>query len=338
MFTRMKRFTLAFMAVLCCLMGHATVESVDDLVGVYSVKATGTESVTDYTSAADMSKKSYYVEIDKNSDGTVTITNLLNFGSTLIGTVDLNEKTITIAPGLVSWATFASSKTPDGTGNVVAEFTENGGIEVYDFGAWYSETNYISDDAELKLAKTDITKDWTAEGIISYSNAINDDWTEYEYYHTGSTTLSKYSGCDDYDYILKCDYAYASPNSIKFKVKDGYITITNGTQYTGYSGAYFYNIYPNNSCAWLDTTKGYATFSGDKDGGEMYIYCKDYDTNDSVIHTGYLSFLWGTLNGIAAPTAAKAAKTAPIYDLSGRKVAHPSAGIYIQNGKKFVVK
>ena len=49
-------------------------------------------------------------------------------------------------------------------------------------------------------------------------------------------------------------------------------------------------------------------------------------------------YTWDTTSSIAAPTAAKAAKTAPIYDLSGRKVAHPSAGIYIQNGKKFVVK
>lgn len=337
MFTRMKRFTLAFMAALCCLMSHATVESVDDLVGIYSVKATGTESVTDYNSAADMSKKSYYVEIDKNSDGTVTITNLLNFGSTLTGTVNLNEKTISIAPGLVSWATFASSQTSDGTGNVVAEFTESGGIEVYDFGAWYDGNNYISDDAELKLTKTDITKDWTVEGTISYSNATDDDWTAFDYYHTGSTTLTKYSGCDDYDYSLKCDYAYASPNEIKFKVKDGKITIANGTQYAGYYGAYFYYIFPDNNYVWLDTRVGYATFTGDKDGGEIYILCYDYNTSNTVIHTGYLSFLWGT-SSIAAPTAAKMDKTAPIYDLSGRKVAHPSAGIYIQSGKKFIVK
>lgn len=336
MFKRMKRFTLAFMAALCCLMSHAAVESVDDLVGVYSVKATGEESVTNYDSPTDMSTKSYDVEIDKNSDGTITISNLLNFGSTLTGTVDLQKKTITIAPGAVSWATFASSSTADGTGSVVAEFTDNGVISVYDFGAWCYEKNYMSDGAEVKLTKTEIKKDWTVEGTISYSNYTDADWTQYEYYHTGTTTLTKYSGTEDYDYSLKFDYANASPNCIKFKVVDGNITITNGLQYEGYDGAYFYYTYPNNNYVWLETTKGYAAFDGDQNGGNMYILCYDYDDTPANIHTGYLSFEWGTYNGIQAPIAAKSSVAAPIYDLSGRKVAHPSAGsIYIQNGKKF---
>ncbi len=333
----MKRFTFIFMAALCCLMSHAAVSSVDDLVGVYSVTATGTESVTDYNSSTDMSTKSYYVEVDKNNDGTVTITNLLNFGSSLIGTVDLNEKTITIAPGTVSWSTFASSTTSDGSGNVVAKFTEEGEIEVSNFAAWYRGKNYISSGAELKLTKSDITKEWIVDGTIKYMHATNDDWTEYEYYHTGSTTLTKYSGCKDYDYILKCDNADATPNVIKFKVNDGNISIVNGT-YVYTNGAYFYYIYPDNYCVWLGTPDGYATFSGDKDGGEIYIYCCDYNTSLTVIHKGYLGFFWGTYSGIASPTAANTDKDAPVYDLTGRKVSNPAGGIYIKNGKKFVVK
>ncbi len=332
----MKRFTLGLLAAFCCLMGHAAVESVDDLVGVYTVKAMGTENVTTYSEATDMSTKSYNVEIDKNTDGTITITNLLNFGSKLVGTVDLTEGTISIAPGYVSWATFASATTSDGTGSVTAYIEDNGSISVEGFGAWYYEQNYISEGAVIQLTKTDITREWTVEGTIAYSNYTDD--TNYTYYHTGSTTLTKYSGSEEYDYGLKCDYAYASPYCIKFKVIDGNITIANGTQYSGYNGAYFYNIYPDNIYVWLDTTNGCATFNGEKEGGELYIYCYDYDSEDKVIHTGYLSFLWGTLDGIAAPTAAKSSIAAPIYDLAGRKVSHPSAGIYIQNGKKFVVK
>ena len=333
----MKRFTLVLLAAICCLMGHAAVNSVDDLVGIYSVKATGTESITDWSKETSMANKSYNVEIDKNADGTITISNLLNFGSSLIGTVDWDENTITIAPGYVSWATFASSTTDDGTGSVVAEFTDKGVISIYDFGCWYGESNYISEGAEVQLTKTEVTKDWTVEGEISYSNYDNDTQT-YSYYHTGRTTLTKYSGSDDYDYALKCDYDYATPSEVKFKVTDGKITISNGYQTPGYSGAYFYYIYPDNNYVWLDTTDGYATFEGDKENGEMYIYCYDYDTSYSTIHSGYLSFLWGTSDGVSAPSVVKTSSDAPIYDLSGRKVSKPTHGLYIQNGKKFVVK
>lgn len=40
------------------------------------------------------------------------------------------------------------------------------------------------------------------------------------------------------------------------------------------------------------------------------------------------------INTIAAPASAKA----PIFDLSGRRVVKATKGLYIQNGKKFIVK
>lgn len=329
---RMRRFTLLMMAVVCCLAGHATVSSVDDLVGIYSAAGTGTEKITDYSKATDLSTKTYNVDISKNDDGTLTISNLLNFGSTLTATVDLAAKTITIAPGSVSWATFASSTTSDGTGSVVATFTDEGVISVSGFGGWYYETNYISDGAKVELTMSSVSKDWSVEGGIAYNNSS----TNTDYYK-GRTTLTKYSGSDDYDYILKCDAA-AAPNEIQFKVADGKISITNGYQTAGYSGAYFYYIYPNNYCVWLDTTDGYATFSGDEKGGELYIYCYDYNSSFVAANEGYMSFTWGTLDGIASPSVARTVTDAPIYDLSGRRVSKPTAGIYIQNGKKFVVK
>ena len=36
--------------------------------------------------------------------------------------------------------------------------------------------------------------------------------------------------------------------------------------------------------------------------------------------------------------AETAVKNGAVYDLSGRKIVNPVKGIYIQNGKKFVVK
>ncbi len=315
-------------------MGHATVSSVDDLVGIYSVVGTGTESITNYNSPTDLSTKSYYVTISKNDDGTLKIVNLLNFNSTLTGTVDLSAKTISIAPGTVSWVTFASASTSDGTGNVVADFTDEGVISVHDFGGWYYKKNYISTGATLTLTKSNITEEWSVEGTIAYTNT-EDETT----YHTGTTTLTKYSGASSYDYSLKCDGSYATPAEILFKVSDGAITISNGYQTAGYSGAYFYYIYPDNNYVWLDTSESCTEFTGDKDGGSLAIYCFDYDSSDTNTHSGYLTFTWGTAAGITAhPVAIKTADNDPVYDLSGRKVSNPSAGIYIQNGKKFVVK
>ena len=331
----MKRFTLLMMAVVCCLAGHATVSSVDDLVGIYSAAGTGTEKITNYNKATDLSTKTYNVDISKNDDGTLTISNLLNFGSTLTASVDLAAKTITIAPGTVSWATFASSTTSDGTGSVVATFTDEGVISVSGFGGWYYETNYISDGATLQLTKSSVTKDWTVEGELAYSNYDTD--TTYTYYYKTRSTLTKYTGVDDYDYILKVDEG-GYPSEIQFKVTNGQISIANGYQTAGYSGAYFYYIYPNNYDMWLDTSDGYTSFSGDEKGGELYIYSYDYDSSYQNIHSGYLSFMWGTLDGISAPSVNKESKDAPIYDLAGRRVSQPTRGIYIQNGKKFMVK
>lgn len=328
----MKRFTLALLTAVCCLAGHASVSTVDDLVGVYSVQATGTENITSYSAATDMSTKTYSVEITKNADGTLAISNLLGFGSELTGTVDLAAKTISIAPGLVGWATFASSATSDGSGSVTAEFTDEGVITVHDFAGWYYATNYISDGATVTLTKSSVTLDWAVEGEIAY----NDKTTDTNYY-VGRTKLKKYSGIDSYDYTLKCD-AYATPSEIQFKVVDGAISIVNGYHSAGYSGAYFYYIYPDNYYVWLDTSDDCTSFAGDKDNGELNIYCYDYNTKYSLIHEGFLSFKWGTYDGIAAPAAVKSSADAPIYDLSGRRVSKPSTGIYIQNGKKFVVK
>ncbi len=328
---RMKRFTLALFTAVCCLAGHASVSIVDDLTGIYSVTATGTEKITNYKKDTDMSTKTYSVEISKNDDGTVAISNLLGFGSTLTGTVDLTTKTITIAPGYVSWTTFASSATSDGSGSVTAEFTDEGVITVHDFAGWYYATNYISDGATVTLTKSSITKEWTVEGQVAYSDAAGDSA-----YYVGRTTLSKYSGTDDYDYILKCDEG-GSPTELQFKVADGQISIVNGYQTAGYAGAYFYYIYPNNYCVWLDTSDGYATFAGDKDSGELYIYCYEYSSS-GLEHEGYMSFLWGTYDGIEAPAAVRSSADAPVYDLSGRRVSKPTKGIYICNGKKFFVK
>ncbi len=330
----MKRFTLVMMAALCCLMSRAGGLTVDDLVGVYSVKATGSEYITDYSTATDMSTKSYSVEITKNDDGTMTINNLLGFGSQLIGTLNSEDLTITVAPGVVStWYTFASSASA--TQSVVAEISGSGDsrkISFYDFDVWYGEYGYMGSGAEIVLTKTNISLEWSVEGTIAYN-----DYDKNADYHVGRTTLSKYTGADDYDYVLKFDYDYANPSEMKFKVaENGQISYANG-YYPKTTGTYYYYTFENNYCMFVYNGE-YATFSGDKDGGEIYIWGEEYTATDYV-RNGYISFMWGTKDGISGvPADDSFDASAPVYDLSGRKVSKPSTGIYIQDGKKFFVK
>lgn len=334
-----KKFTFSVLAAACCLAANAAVGSVDDLVGVYIPTATGNEYITNYTTATDMSAKTYNVEISKNEDGTITISNLLNFGSSLIGTVNLEKNTITIAPSAVSWATFASSSGIDE--NVVAKFNASGKISFTNFAGWYGEDNYISSGATIMLTKTSITKDWEVKGSLYFGNYVSDE--EEERYHTARTTLAKYSGTDEYDYVLKFDYEYANPGILQLKVaSDGAVTIANGYPDISptLSGKYVWYVLEDIYYAWLDTTPGYANLKGDQTGGELYIYHKAYkEGSNDPAYSGYLDFTWGISDGIAAPSADKAQKPAPVYDLMGRRVATPSAaGIYIQGGKKFLVK
>ena len=67
-------------------------------------------------------------------------------------------------------------------------------------------------------------------------------------------------------------------------------------------------------------------------------------TNKAYIQTSIaaarldLSFDDGEITGISELKMEKDATNAGVYDLQGRKVANPTKGLYIVNGKKIVVK
>lgn len=332
----MKRFTLGLLAAFCCLMGHATVSSVDDLVGTYTASANGWEGISNYNDWTALSS-GHEVTISKNTDGTIAINNLLNFSQTLTGTVDVKAKTITIAPSSPYYYYYTFADSTDVTKSVVGKIADDGVISFTNFNVWYGDYTYFYTGATVSLTKEAATEEWIVEGTITYT----DDSKNGAAYYTGKTTLTKYIGSDSYDYIMKFDGPNANPSELKFKVYADLdsIGITNGEQHTGYAGAYFYYVHADNYYIWLDTTKGYTSLTGDKTKGELKIYCYSSAsrTSKSTVD-GYMYFTWDTTSSIAAPTAAKVDKTGPIYDLAGRKVSHPSTGIYIQNGKKFVVK
>lgn len=54
---------------------------------------------------------------------------------------------------------------------------------------------------------------------------------------------------------------------------------------------------------------------------------------------GFLGFGDDNTTGISLPEAVVIGDDAPVYDLSGRRVTgQPQKGIYVKNGKKFVIK
>ena len=75
-------------------------------------------------------------------------------------------------------------------------------------------------------------------------------------------------------------------------------------------------------------------------GGMLWGYCEHMPNyNDESNYTeGILEFTWGALDSIDTVKADKDDENAPTFDIMGRKVTDTTApGIYIKNGKKFVV-
>lgn len=324
-----KKFTLAVLTAVASLTASAQVTNVSDLAGQYTPTASGEEYITAY--AWTSMDKVYTVDIADNTDGTVTITNLLDFGEKFVGTVDLSAKTITIEPTV--FATYYTLANTTDTTSVVATFDDAGTITFENFSAYWSTYEYMW-EPKIVLTKESVTPAWTAEGVSTYYNGN-------EAYHSGKGVITKYEGSSKYQYGVSFDGASASPSELYFRIEADSVVIANGEQTAGYTGGYFYYVFDGNSSVWLDYDREYASFSGDETGGKLVLYHWGYpvDTTETESYEGLYVFVWGTENGISEIDADVKKANSAIYDLSGRRVAKPTAhGIYISGGKKFVVK
>ncbi len=329
----MKKFTLIVLAAAFGLFANAAVSSTDDLAGTYDAETSGTHFFN-YSSWENLSS-GYSVTITKVDDTTVTIGNVLGYGSTLTGTVDFAAKTITIAPtaGFNVWFTLAGEDSS--TSNITGTFDDEGVISFSGITAWYGNdayTYYVS----VKLTKgTEPTAEWSVKGSLVYYESGE----TASAYRNIETTLTKYSGSSKYEYGLKLESG-ANPEELRFKVYGDSIGIANGEQYAGYAGSYFYTIYDGNKMVWFDTSEDCSYFAGNETSGSFYISLYDYITSTTTADKeGYIEFTWGDKAGIANLKAATFDAEAPIYDLSGRAVSNTKkAGVYIQKGRKVVVK
>lgn len=131
---------------------HATL-TIDQLVGSYKEVASGYDyniwgwGTTDYSFAYDDNT----VTISKVDETTVKLLGFYWCSEELVGTVDVEARTITFQPQVLgSYYTFAQET--DEQAPVVATIAEDGSILIKGWGAWYGGYTYI-EGAETKLSK-----------------------------------------------------------------------------------------------------------------------------------------------------------------------------------------
>jgi hypothetical protein len=79
--------------------------------------------------------------------------------------------------------------------------------------------------------------------------------------------------------------------------------------------------------------KFHQIISGKVPVGKAYLHC---DSDPGTSSAAYLTFNIGNLTGISTVKNNEDVKN--VFDLQGRKVAQPTKGLYIVNGRKVIVK
>lgn len=340
----MKKFTLILASALIATAANAI--TLSDLAGTYVSSFSGSYVNDETSTSADTwgtwSSESDVV-ITVNDDNTITLSNLGGTGVDFIGTVDLEKNIITISPvadeNYIYCATPAEFGTDgygygsaDITAPIVATIDENGGISL-NYVATYNGWVCTIYSSEI-LAKLD----WQVTGNMNF---FEYDSTAEAYGEesvvTKAATLRKYT--DGGAITRGCQYELVNtdlwPDYLQFNVDDGLVDFVNTTD------GYFYWYYINGS---TNCTALYAAdwgeFKGDAESGELSMEYYDYpDYNDENNYTyGLFKFTWGT-TGLNSIKTDKVDANAPAFDIMGRVVKDTTVpGIYIQGGKKFIVR
>lgn len=339
----MKKFTLILASALIATAANAI--TLSDLAGTY-VSSFSEWYVYDWGSTSADTWESWSSEIDVtitvNDDNTVTLSTLSDTEATFTGTVDLEKNTISLTPVAYSYYVYCGAPTEYGTNGygygsadttapIVATIDENGSIHLEYVGTYQGWVCAIYYDTLAKL-------DWQVAGNMNF---FEYDSTAEAYGEdpvvTKAATLRKYT--DGGAITRGCQYELVNtdlwPDYMQFNVDDGLVDFVNATE------GYFYWYFINGN---LDCTALYAAdwgeFKGDAESGELSMEYYDYpDYNDENNYTyGWFKFTWGT-TGLNSIKTDKVDANAPAFDIMGRVVKGTTVpGIYIQGGKKFIVR
>lgn len=301
--------------------------TIDDLVGTYEESVSGSDYWNN-ESWVDFEQEDV-VTISKINETTVAVYNLYGWEYDLIGTVDLTAGTITFEPQNFSqyylfcyYPWNAEGKFSE-DGPVVATIGDDGNtIEIADWALVYPGYSTAYAVATSKLTK--IHELWTATG--------NYDAGEQG---KGEATITAYDN-GSYDLGLPLGH------NLKFKVDENgqFVFIGgSGANYEGYIGIWFWDFFVEGDCISLYDDDN-MVLEITEEGGVISCTAEYYPILDAEAVMGTFSFTWGTGTGISA-TKSACDSNAHVYSLSGMRMGNLSnlqKGVYISNGKKFVVK
>lgn len=334
----MKKFYLLCLAALMMAKTNANAITVDDLTGDYTEITTG----YDYWNWSSWTYFGYTgsVTISKVDDSTVKINNFYGWASDLTGTVDLENKTITIEPQVLDaegYYTFCGVNYTS-TGYLadkpaVATFDEQAGtITINNWALVYPQTNYGCVDYTVTSLKK---ADWEANGTYDGGGMI-----------MGAATLTSFK---DGTYLLNnfipnghfLVFEQGENNTVKATSGSGY-----EDQY-GYDCYWFYYIMPNADGTVQEDDAYFCYGEGslfDVENRKLQMdfgYYLSMYSSDLTFYGTY-TFTWDDVTSVSKVSTDADAKATIIYNLAGVKMGTDSKalpkGIYIANGKKFVVK
>ena len=188
--------------------------------------------------------------------------------------------------------------------------------------------------------------EFSVKGHISFYpyDEAAEDYSETPSLEGLEATLVKYAAVDaaDLGFLYELKIPGTWPGNVQFNVDENdAVVITNGYQPSGYEyqvmDCYYFWSYTDQI-----TFDPYDSFfdGADATGGSVYVsayYYPDYNDTETYSY-GKIEFCWGALDSIDTVKADKDDENAPTFDIMGRKVTDTTApGIYIKNGKKFVV-
>lgn len=338
----MKKFYfLCLIAIFAVTTKANAALTVDDLVGTYCERISGSDW-WNYESWLDF-EYSDVVTISKVDDTTISITNIYDWGTTLTGKVNLRTRTITLEPqNLNTWYVFSGYPWDEGgtfvnTNPVIATISEDGKtIEIEDWALSYTEFSTVYVLAYSKLTKEDEPL-WSVTGTYDAGEL-----------GTGEATVEAY---DDY-YLIN---GFLPNQNMR-------LTVSENSELVVFGGSgYPNNYYGEDTYVWYYDLYNIEDYVNEVPGDDMWICYGEgtyaYVSQEGGVITfpyGYYTstenevedildtytLVWGTGVGINS-TKAVSTDEAPVYNLSGMRMANRAnlqKGVYISNGKKFVVK
>lgn len=210
-------------------------------------------------------------------------------------------------------------------------------------GVWFYTYLYDNDNNYLGCGYDYIT--WNKADIVVLQKEIA--WSASANYYSEAIDKSfesKIEAYTDGSYAIKG--VYGSEYDIEFtidneSVTDGVPEIVLTNYYSAQAPYYYFGAGDYIICAYYEKGSGSTAWEGDTDEPGIWFYTYLYDKDNNYLGGGYDYITWdkSAVTGISA--IKQNATSDRIFSISGIEYTNKAnlpAGLYIKNGKKFIVK